>query len=371
MTASPAPSPRSEPDSGSVEQRLYERPGRFGFFQAVSLLERIARKGADDAPAIRFETPASTAFPASEVESIEPAAPGRPARMRVSFMGLTGPSGVLPRHYTTKLIELERRLRGDAKRALHAWFDLFSGRFIGHFYKAWRRRRIDEGVAQGAADRLTPDRFTAALHSLAGVGTPALRDRLIVRDQTDEWVLDRVNDQALARYAAILGRRRRPAEQIAALLSDYFQAPVTIKPFRGQWLTLDPSDRTQLGAAGQANRLGVDAVAGARVWDIQSRVRICVGPLERDRFIRFLPEDRPGSRRRRFQCLCQLARLALGPEIDFDVQLILKGDGVPRLKAGAETPTRLGWDTWLGRSPLGRDGHEPVFEPIESTSLAG
>ena len=354
----------------SVEQQLLTQPGKFDFYQAVELLERERQtKPSHQRPAVRFQTPASTAFAVSEIDSIQPGSGSEPARMVVSFMGLTGPSGVLPRHYTEQLIQLKRRLRGAAKHALHAWYDLFSNRFVGQLYRAWAGRRIDRGVVDGDANRLEPDRFTNALHSLAGVGSPALRDRLQVRDKTEEWTIDHVADQALARHAGVLARRQRPASQIEAVLTDYFQAPIKLLPFQGQWLSLEDADRTRISSRGHANQLGVDAVLGGRVWDLQSRVRLQVGPLSRERFEQFLPDTSAGQRRRRFQLLCQMARLLLGPCVDFDVQLVLEQSSVPRLQSQSTSGNRLGWNAWLASYPIGRDGHEPVFEPIEATEL--
>jgi len=354
----------------TVEQQLLAQPGKFDFYQAVELLERQSQATSSHRqPAVRFQTPASTAFPISEIDSVQPSTGDGPARMVVSFMGLTGPSGILPQHYTEQLIQLKRRLRGAAKHALHAWYDLFSNRFIGQLYRAWASRRIDRGVVSGDANRLEPDRFTNSLHSLAGVGATALRDRLQVRDKTEEWTIDRVADQALARHAGVLARRQRPAAQIEAVLTDYFQAPIKLLPFQGQWLSLEDVDRTRIGSSGQASRLGVDAVLGGRVWDLQSRVRIRVGPLSRERFEQFLPDTSAGPQRRRFQLLCQLTRLLLGACVDFDVQLVLEQSSVPRLQSQSAGGHRLGWDAWLTSEPLRRDGHEPVFEPIETTTL--
>lgn len=358
-------------DAASVEQQLLAQPGKFDFYQAVDLLERLPQAAPSHRqPSLRFQTPASTAFPTSEIDSVQPATGDEPARMVVSFMGLTGPSGVLPQHYTEQLIQLKRRLRGAAKHALHAWYDLFSNRFIGQIYRAWAGRRIDRGIVNGDANRLEPDRFTNSLHSLAGVGAPSLRDRLQVRDKTEEWTIDRISDQALARHAGVLSRRQRPAAQIEAVLTDYFQAPIKLLPFQGQWLSLEDADRTRVGLRGQSNQLGVDAVLGGRVWDLQSRVRLRVGPLSRERFEQFLPDTSTGPQRRRFQLLCQMTRLLLGPCIDLDVQLVLEQSSVPRLQSLSASGHRLGWDAWLTSEALARDGHEPVFEPIEATTLA-
>lgn len=377
MSASTAKAPTVERvDPDSVEQQLYADAGRFDFYQAVTLLKKSAtvgaRNGGSQPASVRFETPASTAFPASAVGSVQPATAEDPAtRVTVNFLGLTGPSGVLPRHYTEQVIRLERQLRGAAKRTLRAWYDLFNNRFVGQLFRAWSGFRIDRGIASGEADLAEPDTFTNSLHSLIGLGSPALRNRLAVVDDTGETV-DRVRDLSLLRHAGTLARRQRSAAQIGAVLTTHFGVPIEVEQFRGQWLTLEESDRTRLGKAAGANQLGLDAIVGSRVWDVQSRVRIRVGPLSQQRFRQFLPDVSPGAGQRRFVMLCQLTRMLVGAELDFDVQLILRESDVGPLGINGQAGSqRLGWDSWLATKPLGHDGKDPVFEPIESTGLAG
>src|SRR5262245_53336306 len=123
---------RGRADS-ALSERLLLEPHRFGFFQAVHLLETFApgrpgvgRDGPPAAEAVRFTAEPSLAFPASEVLDIDPGEDERPARMVVRHMGLTGPMGTLPRHYTALLIE---RLR-QRDRVLVDFLDLFNHRLV-------------------------------------------------------------------------------------------------------------------------------------------------------------------------------------------------------------------------------------------------
>ncbi len=94
-----------------LEHVLYEEGFRFDFFQAVRVIERLFPDrhavGRDSLPskeAVRFRSLLSLTFPPSAVQHDRASRRRKlPAQMIVAFMGLTGPMGVLPRHYTELL----------------------------------------------------------------------------------------------------------------------------------------------------------------------------------------------------------------------------------------------------------------------------
>lgn len=374
------PEPTAATRAG-VADELFADGSQFDFFQAVSLLEKLADEERADGPIdempARFASVVSTSFPASAIQEITRLDPPHPPVVSVNFMGLAGPSGVLPRHYTEQLMELERDTGGPGRRTMRAWFDLFNNRFVALLYRAWRRMRTDHGMARGEAEKVDCDAFTASGYSLIGFGVRELRNRLrITMPRTDgepePSVVDQVRDVALLRHAGTMARRRRSARQIANLLADYFQVPVEVEQFRGQWLQLDPAGQTRLGETNGNSQLAVSAVVGRRVWDVKSRVRIRLGPLSRDQFRAFLPDCEPGPRRRRFLLLCQVVRLLLGPELSFELQLVLAKDQLTPLDLHSErqpTSPRLGWDSWLATKSAEHDLDDAVFESIEDSRL--
>src|ERR1051325_4468670 len=101
-----------------LAQELFDEPYRFGFFQAVRLLERLDRErqavGRDSNvkhEAVRFRTRQTLSFPPSEIYQItqrDTEEPDKPPEMTIAFMGLTGPLGVLPHHYSELVIERSR-----------------------------------------------------------------------------------------------------------------------------------------------------------------------------------------------------------------------------------------------------------------------
>src|SRR5262249_14423675 len=92
----------------TIEQHLYEEPYAFDFFQAVRLLRQLtperAAVGLAAKPrteAVRFRAFLSLNFPPSPIYELDkPRAADAPPLMTVAFLGLYGPSGMMPRHYT-------------------------------------------------------------------------------------------------------------------------------------------------------------------------------------------------------------------------------------------------------------------------------
>jgi len=325
----------------ALRERLRLEPHRFGFFQAVRLLELFAPDrtavGLDGPPpseAVRFSAEASLAFPASEVLDLQPGQDDGATRMTVRHMGLTGPQGTLPRHYTTLVME---RLR-QRDRTLADFLDLFNHRLVSLFFRAWTKYRLHLRVRQDAGDALS-----TYLYSLFGMGTPGLHGRMAV------------DDRALLFYTGLLAQRPRSATGLVALLGDYFhRLPVRVEQFVGQWLALDPEGLTSLRLHGGNNRLGVDAIIGSRVWHTQSRFRVLLGPMSYPRFCAFLP---PGRASRE---VLALTRFFVGLELDFEFRLLLRAEEIPSCQLGSTGPlaTRLGWSTWLVSRPASYDADD-------------
>ncbi len=378
---SPAEVVRVEPVEGPeapVASRLFAEGFYFDFFQAVRLLQNLDGRrrpvGHDAVPgaeAVRFRVQNSLTFPPSSIHEIaQPDNEWPLPVMTVAFFGLTGPSGVLPRHYTELVYRTQRDIKDANRYVLRDWFDLFNHRMIALFYRAWSKYRPWLAYEAGAHAAEEPDPFTRALLSLVGIGTRGLRRRLrvacreMVAGRSQERVLTKVDDLALTFYGGLLAHRPRCADGLEALLSDYSRLPVKVQQFQGEWLTLDPTSRSSLSEEGGNNELGVNAVSGDRVWNIQNKVRLRIGPLSLTQFDDLLPDRSPVPQRKHFFELMHLTRFYIGPELDVDVQLVLRGDEVPECQLPESTGDgpQLGWNTWTRSQALTRDPGDAIFE---------
>ena len=362
----------------TLEQRLYEEGYAFDFFQAVRLLERleperrpIGHAGPPGAETTRIRAHLSLSFPPSALhEIVRPRDRDAPAVMTATFLGLTGPSGILPRHYTELLLRLDREAKGAVRYALREWLDLFNHRLLSLFYRAWEKYRFYIPYERGDYSRAEPDAFTQSVFSVVGLGEQGLRGRLRIAVRQEEGlrqterVLARVDDLVLLYYGGFFAHRPRNAAALEAMVADYFQLPARLEQFQGQWLYLQESDQTRLGDDGM---LGVNTVAGARVWDVQSKARVRLGPLGYHDYEMFLPDRGAVAERKALFVLSHLVRTYVGPELDFDVQLVLRAEEVPlcRLSVDGGLGPRLGWNTWLHSGRMHRDADDAVFEGEE------
>lgn len=259
-----------------IERALRENAPSFEFFQAVTLLQRMAgrqpvgRFADPQDEAVRFRVNNHLAFPASQIHELEGSDDG-PYRMLVNFMGLTGPMGLLPYCYSELILERER----DKDDALAQFFDIFNHRMISFFYRAWGRYRFPVTYSLGEEDT-----FTQHLLDLIGLGTPGLQHR-----QT-------IPDQALLHYVGLLAMQSRSALALEQIIADYFDVPVEVEQFAGAWYRLDSSTQSCLREGQSLNeQLGGGAVVGDEIWNQQSRVRIKLGPLEMPCYLEFLPGE--------------------------------------------------------------------------------
>ncbi len=331
-------------------KKFYKEPWRFSFFQAVRLIQNVfgrepagANKlepvGSDASPdkeLLKFSSQISMGYATSDVVSIsdkrEGDAPGH--AMRVGFMGVAGVNGALPSYYT-EFMQQRQRAKDTAMRE---FYDLFNHRAVSLFYRAWQKHRLpfsyENHQVHGRVNRVDP--ITNALLALVGRRVTPTDTAATIREA-----------EKLLFYSGVYASSQKSPVALAKLLSDCFEVPVDIDQFVGEWGELYEDDYVVLGDAkgrtGQNNQLGVNAIIGKRVYCVESRIRIIIGPLNRAEFERI----KPGSKQ--LHALCDFAREYVGPNIKFDLRMLLDARAtVPaRLAGKGAPPSNLGWNTWL------------------------
>ncbi len=354
--------------STSLIEQLLAAPHSFSFQQAVRLLERalVYTPGKAEAnqavygqvahgqafvnqspygligeftpPAnetLEFFTKPTLAFPENEIARIELSrkSDSGAIRAQANFIGLLGAMGVMPYHYTEFL--LQRQKQKDESFA--HFLDLFNHRIISLFYRAQTKYSLPLSIERSqlsqsrASESFAP---TQALLSLVGMGTQKLNNRL------------GLSDHSLIYYGGLFVSQVRTASGLKRMLADYFGLRVEVEQFIGQWQELIADIRTRMGdrfnPQGQNARLGHSAMLGSRAWIAQGKIRIVIGPLNKQQLAIFAPGTKT------FGVMNQLVQMYLGMEQDYEFIMVINRADLPkRMLMSAKQPPILGWSSWM------------------------
>ena len=343
--------------NSSVVTHLLDKPHAYSFFQAVRILERatfikptttvlgsrplraknsIAGFAPPITETIRVTSHQSFSFPNADIYSVvKNKATGQAPTwlMNVNFMGLTGCVGVMPYHYTELILQ---RLKQKDESLAH-FLDLFNHRTISLFYQAstkynfpleYERKKLNQSLKKNR------DTQTQALLSLIGLGTKGLNNRL------------QIHDESLLFYSGLLTQQVRTTSGLKQILQDYFAIPVEIQEFVGQWQELIPDICTRIASKsqpkGQNSQLGQSAMLGDKGWFAQGKIRISLGPLNREQFYKFAPGTAA------LRALNDMVRMYVGIERDYDFTITVKRKDIPRkITLDKNASPIMGWNTWL------------------------
>ncbi len=310
------------------------------FFSVVRRLERKLTKtehwqnqrrllGTDTSPAdepVRFRFHNSTAFSAglNEVCDLEKSQTS-PPEMLVNFLGLIGPSGTMPQHYTRLVIQ---RVRQNDNAAAD-FINIFNHRLISLYYRAWCKYKLPHQYERYNHDPQR-DPFTRTLKSLSG------------RHDRDRY------DTPLF-YSGHFSKINRSGSNLQSMVQHFLGINVQINSFIGQWLLIEEPDRLKIGSGknGRNHQLGSGVLPGRRFWDIQSKITLTIGPITHQRFHQLLP----GSDT--FSALKKLINAYTPSHIHIDLWFIVKDAMKNSLPLGKGI--KLSQNAWL---------HGPTKDPL-------
>jgi type VI secretion system protein ImpH len=337
----------------AITQKLAEAPYEFSFLQAARLLERsasfekhqgspkvasnpIAKFTPPDSESIRFTSHQSLSFPSSEINRVKRTKKKSGLnqwQMQVKIMGLTGPMGVLPFHYSELI--LDRQKQKDETMA--RFFDLFNHRTLSLFFEASVKYRLPLQYERNQLHQQANqqrDSQTQSLLSLIGLGTPGLTNRL------------HSSDESLIYYGGLFSQKIRTASNLQQILRSHFNIPVEIDQFVGQWQELIDDVRARLpdrdNPRGRNVCLGRTAMLGKKGWFAQGKIRIVLGPLNKSQLKKFAPGTDA------LKALNELVSMYIGMENDYEFKIRIKKSDIPHETClSKSTPPIIGWNTWL------------------------
>src|SRR5262249_544082 len=221
------------------------------------------------------------------------------------------------------------------------FLNLFQHRLISLFYRAWANSEPAVSL-----DRAGSDLFRTYVGAPIGLAPESARNG------------DAVPDFAKLSRAGPFPQQTRSADALEALLADYFEIPVEVRPFAGTWLDIPPDLHCRLGE----QRLGLSTTVGGTTWQCQHKFEIALGPLPRAEFADFLPGAAGLAE------LEALVRLYTNDEWSWQGRLLVRDVDIPGIRlgsgalnrraaqsgepAGSDAPladgNQLGWTSWLG-----------------------
>ncbi|MFT6423975.1 MAG: type VI secretion system protein ImpH [Celeribacter sp.] len=331
---------RARADRLTHFQRLIDSPESHHIFLALRIIEAQF----DDAPpmgksqrpredAVRLAQEARMAFPPGTIRSFTPPTDDNPGELINRFFGFFGPHGPLPSHLTEYARERQINARDPS---FVAFANMLTHRLMGLLYRAWVT-----GQPAVDLDRGSESQFEGHVAALAGLHGAAFRSR------------DAMPDMAKRYFTGQLSSGAKNPEGLIAILSGFFHVPVQMHEFIGSWLELEDDDRWELGTAGG---LGQTTSIGTRVWSRTSKFRLIVGPVSLEDYQRLLPQGTSLAK------MTSIVRTYAGDVLDWDVNIILKGEDVPASILGQNI--RLGQTSWIGERESDEDAADLFLEPL-------
>ncbi len=315
-----------------VAELLFLKTSEFQFVQAVRILQKLRPNSAplgesslpNDDPVI-FKSHVSFAFKSSDLYTLTQNASG-PPHLSINFMGIAGNSGPLPTPYVQTLINRSNQF----DNAFRDFLDIFNHRLISLLYVIRKKYRL--GIDEIPAEETS---VGAILKALIGLG---FRNSAFTQSFP-------IPVKSLLNFAGLYWPIQRASVGLVKILKTYFNVPVSIQQFTGEWLQIPLGQQSRLSATGPFNQLGKNLTLGSRCWDKTTSFTLCLGPLSLEQFTSFLPIG-PYCKN-----LCALTSFYSRPDKAFNVQLTIAPDEVPSLILG--TKSYLGWKTWLKTQPFG------------------
>jgi type VI secretion system protein ImpH len=349
---------------------------RADFFSLILLIEQLlqtsGRIGSDVFPqheAIRLRHSPHMGFAATDIVDARLDRRARDATesdvlvtLTTTFLGLTGSATPLP------LYLAEQALDDPHESSLNEFLDLFHHRALSLLVRWVVRHRLDAHLRLDSTDV-----WSKRLLALGGV---------------DAFSEDAVVDQVPAtsrrarpltlRLLPLLAHRQRSAcalrRALVHILNQTLGADtdradercaetisVTVQPWVGDWVYLEPAEQARLGGGATRSvqsRLGVSARLGRRQRDPAACFRVRIGPLRASSYRRCVDGgDVEPVLRETVELFCPIGTR-------YEIALVLAGDDAPMFAASLHGG-QVGRTTWLhGRAS---DKTVVLTEPASNT----
>lgn len=315
-----------------IIQDLFDNPYEYSFYQAVRLLRALSKDkpsiGATEDPAdesLLVKSNLSYSLQNCDVSHV--GYDGDRASITVNFLNISGPHGPLPSPMSEVMYD-RQRLKDFAMKD---FLDIFSHRMASLFYRVAEKHSFVLCPKQ-PSDQVSGEMLTAFL----GLSNADISKT-------------KLSKLSLLRYAGIFWQKPHSAAGLEQILRDYFKVKVNIRQFEGGWISMQKSQRTNIGIAkGKNNTLGDNAFLGKHYWNQAQNFVVHLEGLSAEEFLELIPTGTG------YKVLCEIIKLYAGAEFSYQVKLHLKEkEALPELliKNNVVQAPRLGWTCFMKTSP--------------------
>lgn len=315
-----------------VIQDLFDNPYEYSFYQTVRLLHGLSKDkptiGATEDPSeepLFVRSNLSYSFQNSDVSYV--GYDQEKPVIKVNFLNIAGPHGPLPSPLSEMMYDRERL----KDFAMKDFLDIFSHRIASLFYRVAEKHSFVICPKQ-SSEQVSGEMLTAFL----GISSADIEKT-------------KLSKLSLLRYAGIFWQKPHSAAGLEQILRDYFRVKVDVRQFEGGWISMQKSQRTNIGnLKGKNNNLGDNAFLGKHYWNQAQNFVVGLNGLSAEEFLELIPTGKG------YKVLCEIIKLYAGPEFSYQVKLHLKEkETLPELliKSNVVQAPRLGWTCFMKTSP--------------------
>jgi type VI secretion system protein ImpH len=277
----------------SVTDELFKVPTAFELVQSTRLLRHVPyqqnlKYWADD---FNFESSLELNFPKTEIESLE--IEDDKVSLTNLVAGLTGMQGALPYSYTNKVKQAPRRQREEVVKFL----SLFNHKLTAQY--------VDSCITYHLPIRYEIEKendYLKILHALNGY----------VSEQHQQKELD----DYFAEFAGLMQGQNNTAHALKTMLTSVFNQDIAVQEFIEEKFKLGDEQKTKLGGK-NPSLLGVNTFCGETIKQIDGKIEIQIGPLDRKTYLQFLPNKKLSKK------LKSILQSWCSPTLLVDIRLIL------------------------------------------------
>ncbi|MBF0237887.1 MAG: type VI secretion system baseplate subunit TssG [SAR324 cluster bacterium] len=303
--------------SHSVTDQLLQNPGKFSYYQAIRLLERVIGEKLEDSGKIRIRPQLSLDFPESDIASIDQTQDGEGFDLQTTILGLYGISSPLPSWYTEDLLSAELEDKNFARVLL----DVVHQRLYTLFYRSSQKYQLLQQVIE-----VQSPKYSWMLFDLLGIHQVELE-----RFLPDPF--------QMLRYIALYRQQPRSATGLTTLLEDALKGvKVNITQCVRRIVPVHPKQKFELGMVNC--ELGENSIVGEQTEDSNGKITITLGPVSYDRFHLLLN----GSQECRLMIF--LIESYMTVPLDCDLEVIMAENEPKTVMLGDPLRSCLGKNTW-------------------------